>query len=364
VGTDEISNQKRRTKTMNKGISLTALAQEIERQKEAKHDLIASTAAISMTSNGNTLTIDDAGDDGFEEYGINQTAHSQIAARLQIPAKYYDRMRTAAPALLATNVNEWFHRNPERRLVRTLDGRARAFLSDRYQRIDNAEIAEVALPVLASIPDVQIVSSQITEHRMYIQAVSPRLEGEVKKGDAVQAGVIISNSEIGMGSVSVQPVIWRLICLNGMISQDGAFKAYHVGRRIEDSAELWADDTRKADDRAVLLKVRDMVATAVERVSFQKRLDQMRGLTEAKVEGNPVKLVEVLSKRIGANETEQGGILRSLIEGGDLSAWGVLNAVTAQAHTADYDRAVEFEAAGGQLLNLAPSEWSRMLEAA
>jgi hypothetical protein len=265
---------------------------------------------------------------------------------------------------MATNVNEWFHRNPERRLVRTLDGRARAFLSDRYQRIDNAEIAEVALPVLASIPDVQIVSSQITEHRMYIQAVSPRLEGEVKKGDAVQAGVIISNSEIGMGSVSVQPVIWRLICLNGMISQDGAFKAYHVGRRIEDSAELWADDTRKADDRAVLLKVRDMVATAVERVSFQKRLDQMRGLTEAKVEGNPVKLVEVLSKRIGANETEQGGILRSLIEGGDLSAWGVLNAVTAQAHTADYDRAVEFEAAGGQLLNLAPSEWSRMLEAA
>ena len=58
------------------------------------------------------------------------------------------------------------------------------------------------------------------------------------------------------------------------------------------------------------------------------------------------------------------GILRSLIEGGDLSAWGLLNAVTAQAHTAEYDRAVEFEAAGGTLLTLAPTEWSRMLEAA
>ena len=33
---------------MNKGISLTALATEIERQKDAKHDLIAPTKSLTM----------------------------------------------------------------------------------------------------------------------------------------------------------------------------------------------------------------------------------------------------------------------------------------------------------------------------
>src|SRR6185312_3119821 len=206
--------------------------------------------------------------------------------------------------------------------------------------------------------------SEITERRMYIQAVAPRVSGEVKRGDVVQAGVVISNSEVGCGSVSVAAMDYRLVCLNGMISSE-KFRAYHVGRRIEDNAELWADDTRQADDRAVLLKVRDMVRNAVDATRFRSRIEQMTGLTERRIEGNPAKVVEVLSKKIGLSENEQGGILRSLIEGQDLSAWGVLNAVTHQAHNArSYDRAVEFEAAGGVLLDLPANQWREVLEAA
>lgn len=345
---------------MNKGISLSALAAKIEAQQSQKHDLIADTRAVTMTDDGANLIVAGQG-----EYGIQSTAHSQIGSRLSIPAKYYDRMRSDAPHLLAANVNTWMQKNPERRMIRTLDGSARAFLSDRYQRIDNHEIAQVALPVLLGLPEVQIVSSQITESRMYIQAVTPRTQGEVKRGDVVQAGVIISNSEIGAGAVSVAPMVYRLACLNGMVVADQKFRAYHVGRQVADSEALWADDTRKADDRAVLLKVRDMIAAAVDSVKFAENVERMAGLTTARVTGDPAKTVEVLSKRIGANETEQGGILRALIEGGDLSAWGLLNAVTAQAHTStDYDRSIEFEAAGGTLLNLPSAEWTRMLEAA
>jgi Domain of unknown function (DUF932) len=344
---------------MNKGISLTQLAQEIERQKDAKHDLIADASSLRMQDGGAFLSVNDE-----DDYLVNKTAHNQIASRLGIPTKYYERMQAEAPELLDRNVNEWFSRSTERRMIRTLDGKVRAFLSDRYQRIDNAEIAEVALPVLAKLPEVQIVSSQITESRMYIQAVTPRTEGQVALNDRVQAGVVISNSEIGMGSVSVQPMVWRLRCLNGMILPDQAFKAYHVGRRIEDSEALWADDTRQADDRAILLKVRDMIAKAVSDVQFRENVERMSGLATQRIGGDPRKVVEVLAKKINANETEQGGILRSLIEGGDLSAWGLLNAVTAQAHAAEYDRAVEFETAGGQLLNLNQNEWTRVLEAA
>lgn len=349
---------------MQTGLSLVDLARQIEANKSLKRDLIAPASSLTMAAaTDGVIALNVAGQGSFP---VVETAHDQIGARLNIPAKYYDRMRKDAPDLLATNVNRWFEKSPgDKRLIRTLGGDARAFLSNRYQRIDNEEIAEVVLPILAGIPNVRIVSTQITDRRLYIQAVSPHVQGEVRKGDVVQAGVTISNSEIGYGSVSVKPLVYRLACLNGMILPDNAFRAYHVGRQIEDNAALWADDTRKADDRAVLLKVRDMVAGAVDATRFAGTIEKMTGLTAIRIEGNPNSAVEVLAKKVGATDDEAGGVMRALIDGGDLSAWGMLNAITYQAHTLkSYDRAVEFEAMGGALLNLPRSEWREILEAA
>lgn len=347
---------------MKTGISLTALAQKIEAQKDLKLDLIVPTekAAVILDSEQKPqLHIPSQGD-----FPILPLAHRQIASHTGIPAQYYDRMQAEAPLLLTKNVNEWFHQKPVNRMVRTLGGDARAFLSDRYQRIENEEIAEAALPVLADLPGVQIVSCEVTDRRLYIHAVVPTIQGDVKVGDAVQAGVIISNSEVGLGSVSVSGLIWRLVCLNGMKTAD-AYRRNHVGRKVEDNEALWADDTRKADDRAVLLKVRDMVRIAVSETNFRVQLSKMQALTEGKIVGSPDKAIEVLAKKVGATEGERGGILRSLIEGGDLSRWGIVNALTHQAHsTESYDRAVEFESMGGKLVELPATEWKEILEAA
>ena len=72
----------------------------------------------------------------------------------------YQRMRDQAPELLAANVNEWFQQKPERRMVRTLDGQMRAFLSDRYRRLDNFDLALAVLPVLKEMGEgLKIVST-------------------------------------------------------------------------------------------------------------------------------------------------------------------------------------------------------------
>jgi hypothetical protein len=350
---------------MMKGLSLVELAQKIEDNKKGKKDFIADTRDLTLLTRPGVekptvvLEVKDQG-----AFPLQPLVHDQIGARLQIPSKYYDRMLADAPDLLATNVNAWFRKQPESRMLRTLRSNGRAFLSNRYNRIENEEISEVALPVLADIPDVTFVSTEVTDKRLYIQAIAPRIQGEIKRNDVVQAGVLITNSEVGAGAVSVASVLWRLVCLNGMISSD-KFRAYHVGRRIEDNSELWASDTVKADDRAILLKVRDMVKAAVDEANFQQRIAKARDLTEGRITGDPQKVVEVLAAKVGVNENEKGGILRALIEGGDLSAWGLLNAVTAQSHNArDYDRAVEFEAAGGVLLDLPKTEWKELLAAA
>ena len=134
---------------MKNGKSLTELAQEIERRQAAKQDFIADTRELYFDS----FTPDQPPKLQLsgESYPITDICHRQIGDRTNIPAKYYDRMRSEAPTLLGMNVNHWFKNNHERRLVRTLDGNARALLSDRYHRIDNEHIAEVIQPVLAEV---------------------------------------------------------------------------------------------------------------------------------------------------------------------------------------------------------------------
>lgn len=353
---------------MKSGLTLQEMAAELARRSLAKQDFVADTRELAMLDS-TELRIGNDPAKVNEVLPVNEIAHDQIASRLDIPAKYYDRMRKDAPALLAENVNTWLQGNPEKRLVRVMDGKVRAFLSDRYQRIENEQIANVVLPILLSEPEVRVASCEITERRMYIKAVFPRIQGEVTKGDIVQSGIAISNSEVGQGSVKIEPLVFRLVCLNGMIINDSKFSARHVGGRIGSGdgniIELLSDEAIRADDTAILLKTRDVVRSAFDSVRFNGHLDKMRAAAEDKLVGNPAEAVKVLAKQQSLNEFEQGSILRHLIAGGDISRWGLLNAVTRTAQDVEsYDRATELETLGGNILNLERSAWRNLAEAA
>jgi hypothetical protein len=342
---------------MKTGLTIAELAAKLDSQAAAKKDFIAPTKKTHLdASQGDmVLTLEDQG-----SFPLQPLAHRQLATFTDVPARYYDRMRDEAPDLLAQNVNTWLAKSDKSRMVRTLHNNARAYLSNSFARIDNIDIAKVALPVLYDLPDTRIVSSEVTENKLYIHFVVPHLRGEIRVGDTVEFGGVISNSEVGLGSVSVSGLAWRLVCLNGMKTAD-TFRKTHVGRMIEDSEQLWADDTIAADDRAVLLKVRDMVKAVTDETRFRVNLEKLRGLTDGKTK-NPIATVEVLTNKFGLSEGEKSGLLTSLVEGGDFSRWGITNAVTSLAHTAkDYDRSVEFETMGGALVDLSKDQWQEIL---
>lgn len=354
---------------MQRGISLTELASRIEGNKALKQDMVADSKATQMVVDEEGVTALEAEDHG--RYPIMPIAAGQIADRLKIPTKYYNRMAEEAPSLLANNVNEWLGRSDDRRMLRTLGGDLRAYMSDKYLRIEHEQIAEVALPIFAAIPNVSIISCELTDRKMYIQVVFNDLVDEVRGGvvpnDIVKAGVILENSEVGLGGYNIFPLIMREWCTNGCKINDGAMRKRHLGRQQDEGLLIdFKDDTKMAQDEALMLEARDTILACTDEATFAMRVNSMSGLTEAKVTGDPIKAVEVLAQKVGASQEEGSGILRSLIENGDLSAWGMLNAVTAQAHNADvsYDRAVEFEAEGGKLLEMPKSEWTRVLEAA
>lgn len=368
---------------MKTGMPISAFAQELRRQTETKQDLVVDTGVLTMEVEDRDgertdprLRIGGLDKEAAVELardwsgtlGIGEIAHHQIGARLNIPRSYYGAMLADAPDLLATNVNHWLSEKPERRMVRTLDGRARAFLSDRYQRIDNWDVANMALPILETHEGLQVMSCEVTERRMYLKAITPRIHGDVKVGDTVQAGVMITNSEVGHGALAISPFTHRLVCLNGMVVADEKWRKTHLGGRHDMGDDLYAmltDETRALDDKATLMKVRDLVAAALDQATFDNRIDRMREAAGEKIKGDPIKAVEVLARKFTFTKGETSDVMRNLIEGADLSRWGIANAVTRVANEhGDYDRATEFEAAGGKILDLSPREWHEVAEAA
>jgi len=350
---------------MKAGKTLQELAIELDRQQAVKKDMIVDMGALSMDTGDTGLALQVTGGSTAAEYGINDIAHRQIGQVLKIPALYYDRMKAEYPELLAQNVNSWFSRTPNmKRMLRTMDGTARAFLSDRYRRIDNFEVASAVLPIISGMDGASVQSCELTDSRMYLKVVNPRVTAEVKKGDIVQAGIIISNSEVGMGSVNVSPLVYRLVCSNGMIAQDGAVRKYHVGRANEGGEDfsIYRSETIEADDKAFLMKLEDSVKAAVDQARFAAIVDKMREATEATMEAKVVpQVVELASKEYGITETEGKGILGHLIAGGDLSLYGLANAVTRQAQDVEsYDRSTELEATGYKIITMAPALWRNL----
>lgn len=346
------------------GMNLVELAQEIVRRAGAKRDFVADTT--DMVFGDGALSVGDAG-----AFPLTDHAHGQIADRVGIPKRYYDRMRADAPALLADNVSHWFRETPERRMVRTLDGKARAFLSDRYRRIDNEQIADAVLPALLEGGGAgAVVSCRITDAKLYIQALFPRLEGEVKRGDPVQAGVIVSNGEIGDGPLDIRPMIYRLVCTNGMIAgqvaEDARLRRNHVGRRAEigEDYSIYADETLKADDRALSLKIRDSIRAIARPELFARILEEMRHAARQQPVCNPIAAVAELGNAYPVAQGERDSILTNLIRGGDYSKWGMVNAITETANShPSYDRAVELQALGGRVLDLKPKRWREIAAA-
>jgi len=368
---------------MKTGRSLKDISGLILAQHQAKKDYIVNTPVLTMEAAPGNKDIQLGFTVKGEQrlYTPTNTCLEQIADRVGIPRKYAERMRSEAPGLLATNVNHWFKNAPEKRMLRTLNNGqnvARAFLSERYRTLDNYDLAQIVLPRLQDA-GCEVHSCEITEQRFYIQASTPRIQAiidqTVKVGThnriqrTVQAGVIIGNSEIGFGSIFVDPMMYDLVCTNGLI-MERTLKRHHVGRRNEGevfgdegSFELFSDETRKLDDKAFWAKVADVVSASLNEIKFNEGIARLRDTQQQVLADKPKEVeevVEVTASRFNFNDEEKGSLLMHFAQGGDFSKYGLINAVTRTAEdVTSYDRAVELERLGGQIIELPASDFTK-----
>ena len=366
---------------MKTGRSLQDLAAEIERQNDSKKDYVASTSLMTIEPQADGRV--SLGLPGKGAFPINDIAHSQIAEHTGIPRRYYDKCLKEAPGLLKSNIEQWFHKYPAPRMVRTLDGNDRAFLSDKFAPLDNYDFAGATLPILAE-RKLKVMSCEITERRLYIKAVDEQLFRDVPVGykmgdgshrlfDTCAPAAILSNSEVGFGRLVLETGVFTSGCTNMALFAKGGMKRTHVGARhmmtegmdVADLEEIMSQHTKRRTMEALWLQVRDVLKAAFDEKVLTKRLQELAEASGRKITGNVEKVMEVVQTRFALNDTERSSVFRHLIEGGNLSQYGLHAAITRSAQDADsYDRATELEYAGGDVLELPRNEWTRLAEAA
>lgn len=375
------------------GKSLQDLAAELERQTTTRKDYIAPVGAITLEPNEESTDVIVAGLNGAK-YALNDLAHAQVADYVGIPKAYYERVRAEKPALLAENVNAWLpEKSADKRLVRTLDGRVRAFLSNRYRPLDNFDLANAVLPTLIE-KGVQVVSSELTERRVYIKAILPTLsstiadgltfgqghnaiasQGEVaefrggsRRSSTIVAAITISNSEVGAGALRVEPSVFTTWCTNLAVLSEVSMRKYHVGRAFENDEDfsIFTDATRKQDDLAFWLKVRDTVGAAFNEDAFRAAIERIQGAAETPIESdNLVEVVNIATRTLALPDGVRPNILKALAQGGDFSKWGLAQAITNVANRVDdYEFATDLEHAGGKVIDLSDKSWRTIATAA
>jgi hypothetical protein len=368
-------------------MDLSALLTEVKRQNETKRDYVASTQegirlvdASGMEGFGDEVALVTLTPNGLQRFQITEHCHRQIAGRLQIPWKYYNRLLTDHRDLVLDQVNALFNREPETRMVRTLDNKARAFLSDKFLPLDNVDTLEAVLPPLVKqeVSNV-LLSANVDENKMYLKVLfnDPALTQRIGttrdgKADTVHPGVVISNSETGQGAFKINGFFYRDFCRNGCafgVTEAFSYSRSHLGSKIDIGEITFSEETRRKQQELIVCEMGDALKALTDPVQVTKMGDRLRLVKDRDAVRQPIAAIDLLVKEVDdLREGDRASILENFIADQDYSQWGMVNAVTSLANDADgtYERACEVERIGAKLLTLSLKQWDHyvMAEAA
>jgi len=367
--------------------SLDNLIAELQRQNAAKLDLKAPLSQIQMVrQKGRTVGPKSSkpedrlrvGGDG-RQFAIENLFHGQLAEYLGIPKAFYDRiagfddLRSVTVNTIMRGISE-ASRDHEKRLVRTLDGSARAFLSDRYKFRDHLFMVTPtieALDKLASKKDGEytVQVNSLTQRRMHIELLFNNLSRTVKspafpKGEKVYYGVALLNSEVGLGAYDIRSFLWWQWCSNGAIAES-LIRQYHVGKRDNDDEDtelqILSDKTISLEMKAMQSKVYDILMDAISSKRFDEHVEKIRESVEDEID-HPIAVVENVTKRFPViTNADSTKVLDTLIKGKNNNRYGLGNAITRLAQEVeDPDKGFELEKVGYEILSMGKREWEKL----
>ncbi|NEB75664.1 DUF932 domain-containing protein [Streptomyces sp. SID14478] len=355
------------------------LVRILEGQQHRKLDVIAPAAALRFRQ-GNVhvegvesqITEDGVTNvDGI--YRPTAVADEGVADKLRIPLAYLRRMRTDNVALLDENVNAWLRQEPERKFMlrafrgenapgsAPAEGVARALLSDSYKLMDNFDMLLAALDgVQQSGHPARVTGCDLTDRRMYVRVESEAVAVQARallrgyrspfdgrSGDElplISAGFVITNSEVGSGAYTITPRAVFQVCTNGLTMAKDVMRAVHLGGKQEEGVVSWSGQTQRKTLELITAKTADAVRTFLSRDYVEAKVSEIEAAAGVPL-AEPTKTIEHVSKALSIGTEAKDRILAHFVQGGQMTAGGVMQAITSTAQTlTDADQAAALEA--------------------
>lgn len=250
-----------------------------------------------------------------DHYELTDHAMKQLLSRLQYDRKLFDRL-AGAGKLNTLNINYLIQTYyNELVMLRCIDqNKVRGFLTDSYEPFDNIELFEAVEPYMDGAETRWDYSDEKVTH---LSVTWPSTATEIKVGDVVKTGIHISNSEVGLRSVTIASYVYRLKCSNGLIgggNEGGLFRFRHTG----DGDNL-----------------RNKIKAAIESTYMEtsKIIAQFREALNKQI-NDPATYLENIAKDKGNNVTQEQfkNMLNAYLIEPDPNLYGVVNAITRTAN--------------------------------
>lgn len=234
---------------------------------------------------------------------VHPNALSQMCARTELPIGYVNGLQETdwGRGLIAENLNALFRNRlgDQRALTRSVNGETRAFVSDRYRRIDGRPVLDALLGAVPS--DAFVVDGFSTDVRFSLTFIRRQIF-EPLAGDPIVLGMTYKTSDYGVGAHDVVSFIMRVLCLNGMLGRS-MMRQVHLGGRLAEDVE-YSKRTYQLDTQATASATKDMARhllsdkraerlEEVVRKAAQKQIDPVQNLASirrdiSKAEGEAI----------------------------------------------------------------------------
>jgi hypothetical protein len=263
-----------------------------------------------------------------DEHTLRPVAQRSIAWRLGIPFNY---LQKCPPELQAEQMNHWInHEKREQLFVRFDNQEVRAIFTPRYKPVDNFEVL-ARLDEMGYTPDTQVQCSLDGEF-MLLSIPDGKRSFKIN-GDKMTGGISVSNSEIGLASLSVSAFILRLVCSNGLTAKTEISASYrHVSTKI--LTEL----------PQVFEKVGD---------GLGKQKDRLKLSLESPV-ADPLATIESFNRQFGLGEREKDAVAHAWPQEAGEIMFNVVNTYTRAAAMEGLpaESSFKLQRVGGEVLGM------------
>ena len=271
-----------------------------------------------------------------KDYKFSGNGITALCNLLTIPTQYVKKcMAQGNFGLACLNLNTWIDKMPQDKemLLRTTNSRLFGIVSNKYTIFDDSEVLDVVEGILGPQNNYSIKDYSISPELMKLRIVSR--DKIIINGEELSFGFDVKNSRVGRSSVSIDVLIYRAICSNGMIF-GGSKGMMYTKRHV-------------AIERGSLVtEFTEMLDQAPDTIEFIKKHIEESQLSVAKAG-----VITSLLSKFKTENIPKNALIRleqSISENSNVTLWDFANQVTSMAQEYSIETRERMEVFAGKII--------------